>query len=54
MHLAESWSAQRVSLLVLWDGQDNGTNGGTAQMVRMARAIGRFKVETIDSRQLLN
>jgi hypothetical protein len=54
MHLAESWSAQRVSLLVLWDGQDNGTNGGTAHMVRMARAIGRFNVETIDSRQLLN
>jgi len=41
-------------LLVLWDGQDDGRNGGTAQMVRMAKSLGRFALEVIDSRQLLS
>ena len=53
MQLAEAWGAQRVTLLVLWDGQDDGGTGGTAHMVRMARAIGRFELDVIDSRQLL-
>jgi hypothetical protein len=53
MQLAQTWGAQRVTLLALWDGQDDGRNGGTAQMVRMAKALGLFELEVIDSRQLL-
>jgi len=53
MQLAQSWGADRVTLLALWDGQDAGSNGGTAHMVRMAKALGRFELEVIDSRQLL-
>lgn len=53
MQLAQAWGAQRVTLLALWDGQDDGRNGGTAQMVRMAKALGLFELEVIDSRQLL-
>jgi hypothetical protein len=53
MQLARAWGAQRVTLLVLWDGQDDGRVGGTAHMVRMARVLGRFELEVIDSRQLL-
>lgn len=53
MQLAQTWGAQRMTVLVLWDGQDDGRNGGTAQMVRMARALGRFELDIIDSRQLL-
>lgn len=55
MQLAQTWGAQRVTLLVLWDGADDGHSGGTAHMVRMARALGRFeKLDVIDSRQLLS
>ena len=53
MQLAQAWGAQRVTLLALWDGQDDGRSGGTAQMVRLARAGGQFEVDVIDSRQLL-
>ncbi|KQP15073.1 tetratricopeptide repeat-containing protein [Pseudorhodoferax sp. Leaf267] len=53
MQLAQSWGASRVTLLVLWDGQDNGKTGGTAHMVRMAKASGQFELDVIDSRQLL-
>jgi hypothetical protein len=49
MQLADSWGAQQVTLLALWDGQDDGRNGGTAQMVRMARAAGNFRLEVIDT-----
>lgn len=51
--MAQTWGAQRVTLLVLWDGQDDGRMGGTAHMVRMARALGRFELDIIGSRQLL-
>ena len=53
MQLAQSWDAQRVTLLALWDGQDAGSTGGTAHMVRMAKALGRFELDVIDSQQLL-
>jgi hypothetical protein len=53
MHMAETWGAARVTLMVLWDGQDDGSNGSTAHMVRLARALGRFELSVIDSRQLL-
>jgi len=53
MQLAQTWGADRVTLMVLWDGQDDGRTGGTAHMVRMARASGGVELDVIDSRQLL-
>ena len=53
MHMAETWGAARLTLMVLWDDQDDGSTGSTAHMVRMARALGRFELSVIDSRQLL-
>ena len=53
MQMAETWGAARVTLMVLWDGQDDGSIGSTAHMVRLARALGRFELRVIDSRQLL-
>lgn len=53
MQLAQAWGAQRVTLLALWDGQDDGHTGGTAHMVRMARALGLFELDIIDSLALL-
>ena len=52
MHVAAS-SAAQVTLMVLWDGQDDGSTGSTAHMVRLARALGRIELSIIDSRQLL-
>ncbi len=51
---AQTWGAQRVTLLALWDGQDDGRTGGTAHIVRMARDIGHFELAIIDSRQLVS
>jgi tetratricopeptide (TPR) repeat protein len=53
MARALSWGAKRLSLLAFWDGQDDGRSGGTAHMVRMAKAQGNFDLEWVDSRQLL-
>lgn len=54
MQLAQTWGATRVTLLVLWDGQDDGhTQGGTAHFVRLARAMGKFTIEEIRSQDLL-
>ncbi len=53
MQLAQTWGASRVTLLALWDGQDDASNGGTAQMVRLARAFGQFEIDIIDSAELL-
>jgi len=39
--------------MVLWDSEDDGSTGSTAHMVRLARALGRFELSVIDSRQLL-
>ena len=50
---AQTWGAQRVTLLALWDGQETSRSGGTAQMVRLARDVGRFELAVIDSKQLL-
>lgn len=54
MQLAQTWGSERVTLLVLWDGQDDGRTGGTAHMVRMAKAHGRFELEIIESRDLID
>jgi hypothetical protein len=54
MELAETWGANRVTLLVLWDGQDDhGRTGGTAHMVRLAKEMPSFELDIIDSRDLL-
>lgn len=53
LKLAETWGARRVSVLALWDGVDTGLDGGTAQMVRLARNVGNFAIKQIDSRELL-
>lgn len=53
LRTAQSWGAQRVTLFALWDGVDTGRGGGTAQMVRLARDVGRFELDVINSRQLL-
>ena len=53
MKMAQTWGAQRVTLLVLWDGQETSRSGGTAHMVRLARDVGRFELDVIDSKQLL-
>ncbi len=53
LRLAQTWGAERVTVLALWDGVDTGRDGGTAQMVRLARDVGSFVVRTIDSRVLL-
>jgi hypothetical protein len=39
--------------MVLWNGQDDARTGGTAHMVRMARELGKFELDVIDSRPLL-
>lgn len=53
LRTAQTWGAARVTLLALWDGVNTGRDGGTSQMVKLARDIGRFDVVQIDSRQLL-
>lgn len=54
MQLAQTWGANRVTLLVLWDGNDDGvTRGGTAHFVRLARAMGQFSIEEIRTQALL-
>lgn len=53
LKLAETWGAERVTVLAFWDGEDRGHNGGTAQMVRLAKGVGAFEFRHIDSRTLL-
>lgn len=43
----------RVTVLALWGGTDTGRDGGTAQMVRLARDMGSIDFSRIDSRELL-
>jgi hypothetical protein len=53
LQLARTWGADRVTVLALWDGVDTGRDGGTEQIVRLARGVGSFIVRQIDSHQLL-
>lgn len=53
LKLAKTWGAQRVTVLALWDGQDSGRNGGTEQMVRLARGEGNFRFVHISTAPLL-
>ena len=52
LELAKTWGAPRVTVLALWDGVDNGRDGGTAQMVRLARKHGGFRFVHIESAAL--
>ncbi|MFK7997115.1 MAG: tetratricopeptide repeat-containing protein [Granulosicoccus sp.] len=42
IELAKTWNASRTTLLVFWNGQDSDGTGGTAQLVRLAKASGQF------------
>jgi hypothetical protein len=54
LQMALASDAERITLLALWDGEQAGDDlGGTAQMVRLARAAGRIDVKVIDTRELL-
>ncbi len=53
MKLAETWGADRVSMVVLWD-KVRGGEGGTAQMVSLAEGAGvLIDIKVVDSSQLL-
>ena len=50
MKMAQSWGADEIVLVALWDGHDQGdAPGGTAQMVALARAAGECRIEVIDA-----
>ena len=54
LHQAQAWGADRVTLLALWDRNENDTSeDGTAGMVRLARKAGSFAIEILDSRALM-
>jgi hypothetical protein len=54
LQMALTAEAQRITLLALWDGNDEGdAPGGTAHMVRLARDSGQVDVKIIDAKQLL-
>jgi hypothetical protein len=53
LKLAQTLGADHVTVLALWDGVDTGSEGGTAQMVKLARDVGSFVVRHIDSRIML-
>jgi hypothetical protein len=53
LNLVQCWGAQRLTLLALWDGQEqNPSTGGTASMVRLARQTAGMATKVIDSGQL--
>lgn len=50
---AQAWGADRVTLLALWDCNENdASEDGTAGMVRLARETGSIAIEVIDCRPL--
>ena len=55
MQLALTWGAERITLVVLWDGKKVGdAPGGTAQMVQLARDAGTVRIVTVDAKRLLS
>ncbi|GAB3646493.1 tetratricopeptide repeat-containing protein [Ramlibacter alkalitolerans] len=53
VELAQAWGADRLTLLAFWDGNESDlSHGGTAEMVRLARASGRFRIDVIDARSV--
>ena len=54
LQMALASGAQKITLLALWDGKNEGDGpGGTAHMVNLARNSGKIHVNIIDSRKLL-
>lgn len=54
IEMANSWGAERVTVLALWDGQPAvAGDAGTAHLVDLARRAGNIRIERIDSGQLL-
>jgi len=55
MQMALTWGAERVTLVVLWDGKMEGDAlGGTAHMVQLARDAGTVRIVTLDAKKLLS
>ena len=55
LQMALTSEAERVTLIALWDGQDEGdAPGGTAHMVRLARSAGSIHVKVIDAQRLVS
>lgn len=54
LNLAQCWGAQQVTLLALWDGNEQDpSTGGTAQLVRLARQSDSIATRVIDCRELV-
>lgn len=54
MKMAETWGADRISLVALWDGKMSGdAPGGTAQFVKLAQDTGIVRIQRIDANRLL-
>jgi hypothetical protein len=54
LQMALTAAAERITLIALWDGKDEGdAPGGTAHMVRLARDTGQVDVKIIDAKRLL-
>jgi hypothetical protein len=54
LQMALTAAAERITLIALWDGKDEGdAPGGTAHMVRLARDSGQVDVKIIDAKRLL-
>jgi hypothetical protein len=54
MEMAQTWGADRITLVTLWDGKRLGdAPGGTAQLVALAEHAGNVDIKTIDSAKLL-
>jgi hypothetical protein len=54
IEMANSWGADRVTLVALWDGQPAAADdAGTSHLVALARQVGNIRVERIDSAPLV-
>jgi hypothetical protein len=54
MKMALTAGAERITLVVLWDGKQEGdAPGGTAHMLRLAQDAGKVHIKRIDSTQLV-
>jgi len=54
MNMALTAAAERITLVILWDGKQEGdAPGGTAHMLRLAQDAGKVHIKRIDSTQLV-
>jgi hypothetical protein len=55
IRLSQAWGANKTTLVAMWDGKSpSGSTDGTAYMVELARNSGMFRLESIDTAQLLD